>query len=323
MFDEDSNTHQQIRQLQKKLKKYPLLFARLGECYLRLGDWNRAELILKKGVSEHPEYTTGHLVLGGGYLYKGLYGDAEECVTRGLEQQPNHLGLLQLMKKIKRGQEKKEDIREIETTIRMLDPLHEAESAQRAEAEIEMSDEAEVSDSDQIPPASLWKMKAASKATQVETSAAASGGDELAGTVPDDRQSASDEVTSSQSGAEERPDQPSEMVESEEPTKSETEKPTALEAEGTDEAARSESDAGESEASSTEPDDEPEPAGKKIATRTLGELYATQNKFDEAIEIYEKLIANEPGNEPYKERLEELKSRRETALSTTREEEKG
>ena len=49
-------------------------------------------------------------------------------------------------------------------------------------------------------------------------------------------------------------------------------------------------------------------AGGEIYTETLAELYAGQGAIDEAIEVYQKLIANDPDNEALTRRLEELET---------------
>jgi len=50
------------------------------------------------------------------------------------------------------------------------------------------------------------------------------------------------------------------------------------------------------------------PAGGEIYTETLAELYAGQGAIDEAIEVYQKLIANDPDNEALTRRLTELET---------------
>ena len=50
------------------------------------------------------------------------------------------------------------------------------------------------------------------------------------------------------------------------------------------------------------------PGGGEIYTQTLAELYAGQGATDEAIEVYQKLIANDPDNEELTRRLTELQT---------------
>jgi len=45
----------------------------------------------------------------------------------------------------------------------------------------------------------------------------------------------------------------------------------------------------------------------EIHTPTLGELYARQGHYEKAVEIYENLLQDEPWNQTYQQRLDELK----------------
>ena len=45
----------------------------------------------------------------------------------------------------------------------------------------------------------------------------------------------------------------------------------------------------------------------KIVTATLADIYLAQGCFDKALEMYEKLVRKEPGNDFYKQRLSSLK----------------
>lgn len=57
-------------------------------------------------------------------------------------------------------------------------------------------------------------------------------------------------------------------------------------------------------------DSEPAPKKpKRIATKTLAELYASQGDWQRAIEVYEELLERHPGNESYRKRLDVLKSK--------------
>ena len=44
-----------------------------------------------------------------------------------------------------------------------------------------------------------------------------------------------------------------------------------------------------------------------IHTPTLGELYARQGHYNKAVEIYENLLQDDPWNQKYQQRLDELK----------------
>lgn len=399
MFNEDSKTRQEIRRLQKKMKKSPLLFARLAECYLKLGDWDRAEKVLIRGVADHPDYVTGLLVLGEGYLYTGLHRDALECVEKGLQQYPNHMGLLRLKEKIKKQTEEEQDLQEVQDSIRSLDPLHtheevsvEAPQEERRKAEelttlediaadlgfegLEKIKAQEKTDEQADEPEEIQAVRLSRAANDEEETVAEQAtaeeeitSEETTEEIPEigsqveeeparkstDPFSFGETVEEADSEAEETMKEiPEVRAEEEKPSPSTTADPFGLDASLSEEEAETEkteepplegADTAEDEVTpsseteeeiapqevkiekeKTEPkseeveeEEEPKKPKKKIATKTLGELYATQKKYDEAIEIYEKLIENDPNNEAYVNRLEELKSRREAALSESAE----
>ena len=349
MFNEDAKIRQEIRRLQKAMKKSPLLFARLGECYLRLGDWEQAEKVLTSGVEKHPNYTTGLLVLGEGYLYAGFYRDAEECAKKGLEKHPNHLGILRLMEKVKKKTEEEKDLEQVRTHICTLDPLltsrEEEAIADRWEDSVaepiaaEPGGKAVEKPSLEIPAEGSAKVEVkallteADRLTEKEDRAAqesvveAEQAEQEAKDLTSVKRSEEQTTSKDPFGLDESP------VEEDSRVEESIETPAEDHTEGEETSAPTEEDLkpaaqavadletleepSEEEGPKTAEPEEEEPARpkKKIATKTLGELYATQKKYDEAIEIYEKLIENDPTNKAYKERLEELKERREAALS--------
>ncbi|TKJ41875.1 hypothetical protein CEE37_04715 [candidate division LCP-89 bacterium B3_LCP] len=123
MFDEDAKVKIEIKHLQKQMKKSPLLFARLGECYIQLGDWEKAEKILSSGIEDYPDYVSGLMILGESYLLNGFHSDAEECAIKGLDKDPTHLGLLRLMEKIKKQTEEIDELEKVRERITSIDPL--------------------------------------------------------------------------------------------------------------------------------------------------------------------------------------------------------
>ncbi|MBU0518083.1 tetratricopeptide repeat protein [bacterium] len=131
MFNENTTTRQSIKSLAKQIKQHPMLFARLGECHIELNDWNRAEKILGAGTDDFPDYITGYLVLGEGYLYQDQIRDAEEAALNGLRHDPNHLGLMHLLEKVKRRREDFVAVDKIQRCIRMRDPLFDEALAKR------------------------------------------------------------------------------------------------------------------------------------------------------------------------------------------------
>ncbi len=289
MFNEDADTRQNIKRLQKNLKKSPLLFARLGECYLKLGNWENAEKVLRQGISENPDYTTGYLMLAEGYLYSGLPSDAREYVQEGLKKDSSHLGLLHLLEIIEKQAEDETKLRELRETIQQLDPF--TETVEVSSRELTAIDRIEDKLSD-IPAESPLEIP---PEEELETNTS-----EEAPLSAETTEPKSSSVNDTQA----------ESAQPETVTDREISKKMVADMVSPDEEAH---DPDPEEAESLQ--EQPKKPGKKLATKTLGELYVAQNKYDEAIEIFDKLLEDNPDNVHYKKRLEELKKRRDETLN--------
>ncbi len=80
------NFTDEIAWLKGQLGKNPssVLFARLADRYLQLEEVDRAVEICRKGLSEHPDYATGHFILAKCYLAKKLYDEAEKQLKKAV-----------------------------------------------------------------------------------------------------------------------------------------------------------------------------------------------------------------------------------------------
>ncbi len=92
----DSNT---IEEYQKILAMDPnsKVFAVLGEAYRELGIIEQAENILRRGISKHPKYAAGYLVLAKIFVQKKQFEDAIKLLTRAVELSPDNLLGYQLL----------------------------------------------------------------------------------------------------------------------------------------------------------------------------------------------------------------------------------
>jgi tetratricopeptide (TPR) repeat protein len=99
-------------------------------------------------VEENPDYLTGHLLLGEGYLYAGFTRDAEECALKGLQKDPNHLGLLRLLEKVKRSTEEEVELNSVQEKLKELDPLCEGIAVSTDEWDYGAEEEIEDADAD-------------------------------------------------------------------------------------------------------------------------------------------------------------------------------
>jgi len=286
MFHEDRNVRQEIRRLKKQIQQNPLLFARLGDCYLRLGDADQAEAVLKEGMGAVQDYPNAYRVLAEIQLWKGFYRDAEENCRKGLERDPNHLGLLHLLMRIKKKEDNDWEAGQLQRTLARLDPLHAPEYV------IETGASAEDQEEPGVPsPAEVWKIKAArrdgKKAAESALAAEPAPAVDAGGTASTDDELARVSAAKTDAGnGLELQKYLNEILESPEKMAAEEE--------------------------SGEPSEAAEVAPGGIATRTLAELYAKQEKYDEAIEIYRQLLDIDPDNESYQDRLRKLVQLQET-----------
>jgi tetratricopeptide (TPR) repeat protein len=281
MFEEDQTIRRDIRHLRKMSKKSPLLFARLAECYLRVGDQKRAEQLLFKGIEDYPDYTTAYQILAECHIYSCLYNEAESFIQTALAIDPQHLGLLTLLRKVKELQEEEKAFDDLDGKLNARDPFmhHELVSeintfkdeteAQTTTAQIENPVEQESSSSSILP-----EPEVGGQATAETTATSPGVGDILA-------------------------------------------LKRILEEEAAKHAALGTFDEPPlDDLSEAIPVETSEPAAKprkKLATKTLGDLYANQQRYDEAIAIYQHLLEGDPDNQNYKERLSDLLSRREAS----------
>lgn len=88
-----SENHMDVKFLEKYLEEHPdsLLFARLAHAYLETDRIDEAIKLCEEGLTRHPYYVTGHMVLGKCYLAKQLYDQAEKEFKRVLLFDPKYL----------------------------------------------------------------------------------------------------------------------------------------------------------------------------------------------------------------------------------------
>lgn len=68
---------------------YPQAYRMLGEAYLKLKDWNRAETALKRSIELEPKLAASYMDLGAVKNQEKDYGAAEEALKKGLELSPD------------------------------------------------------------------------------------------------------------------------------------------------------------------------------------------------------------------------------------------
>ncbi|MBN2357558.1 hypothetical protein JXO59_15700, partial [candidate division KSB1 bacterium] len=83
----------EIKSLGQYLGDHPesLLFARLAERYLRMKEIDKAIDICQRGLRNHPNYATGHLILAKCFLARKQYDEAEKRLKHVYSLEDNYL----------------------------------------------------------------------------------------------------------------------------------------------------------------------------------------------------------------------------------------
>ncbi len=99
MEDEFLTDHPDLEKLFEKLDKEPgsLVFAPLADSCRKAGRLEEALEICVKGVSEHPDYTSGHVVLGKCYYDNSEIAKASETFQKVLNLDENNLVALKYL----------------------------------------------------------------------------------------------------------------------------------------------------------------------------------------------------------------------------------
>ena len=83
----------EVKYLESQLQENPdsILFARLADAYVALGRIDDAIELCERGVRIHPDYLTGHFLLGDCYLKKRLFDQAEKELKLVISKDPGHI----------------------------------------------------------------------------------------------------------------------------------------------------------------------------------------------------------------------------------------
>jgi tetratricopeptide (TPR) repeat protein len=91
--------YQTVEQYQKLLETDPKskAFAVLAEYYREMGMIDKADTLLKRGISFHPKYAPGYVVLGHVYLQTKKFDSALKLLSQAIELSPDNLLAHQLL----------------------------------------------------------------------------------------------------------------------------------------------------------------------------------------------------------------------------------
>ena len=295
---------QQIDRLQEiyksELDPQGRAFVPLADAHRQLGDLDKALTVIQEGLGAHPDFASAHIVLGWVHRSRGEPDDAMRAFERVLALDPENTVARTAIAELIEDQRTQAYRNEV--AARGLDELSAeavAEDERPAVPIASLAPDAPVEavaapdvEPEPVPSDDRPVIPIASLAPE-ELDAIIAAPDAAPEAVPDGDDRA---VVPIASLAPDEPDAPIAVPgDAPESVSDGGARPVvpipSLAPEGDEEAS-----------------DGDEPVGGEIYTQTLGELYATQGAIQEAIEVYRKLIADDPDNDSLRIRLTELES---------------
>ena len=290
-------------------------FVPLADAHRRLGELDRALSVLQEGLVAHPDSASGHVVAGWLYRDRGEDDSAIRALERVLELDAENgvalRSLAELVEDSSRGLTYLERLVELEPDDPEVLAALESFQAEVAEASTAAGTEA-VAPEEPVVEEALAEAVPVEDAAPLET-AEVSAPDEVALEEPVvEVEPPAEDVAEEPVVEVEPPDEVAleePVVEVEPPAEDVAEEPV-VEVEPPDEVAL------EEPVVEVEPPDEvvAEDEGE-IYTQTLAELYAKQGAVDKAVEVYRKLLADDPDNGMFLHRVAELTWRIDTELA--------
>jgi len=270
----------QMARLHKKLqaKETSRVFARLADAFRQNDHVEEAIELCHRGLEHHPDYISGHIVLGQCYLDLGRLGEAKEAFLRALVLDEENVLVLKNLGDILGQQGDRESAAHHYRQALELDPRNTDLAEMLREAQTQPGETSPGGDPESQPEAEPLSWPAAMEVSMF-------GRETLEEHSPEEHRrwilaEASDNGTQ---GAE------AELS----PVESELLREAEL-----------------------EPSDKGPPRG--MATATLAEIYFQQGFLEKAIEIYQKVVRNNPQDARSRDRLAELR-----ALRSSRERDQG
>lgn len=283
MAEEKIKLSPEIEQLTEKLLADPKsrVFAQLADAYRKCGMLDEAIETAKKGLEIHPQYAVAHLILGRCYMAKKMYALAREEFELTVKNDPQNLVGFRLLAETYERQSMYPEAVKYYQMVLDLDPANfdvaeKIESLRKYIKPILPEQQVPVWSREPEPAAAMPKAEPEPAAVQPEAEAPAVA---FPTTEP----------------------VPPEPEAGPAPSPAETETPPL---EILSVAAATLEEKTESQAAAEPAATEEEKPAQ--STATLAELYASQGHLEQAIEAYRELIASEPQNQAYKDRLDQL-----------------
>lgn len=268
-------------------------FAPLADAHRRRGELGWAREIVEEGLERLPEFASGHMVAARVYLDLEELEKASYALERVMALDPENVLALRTIAEMALEEGDWNRARGYFERAQLADPDEEGVSGPEEEGAESLWMTPEVPEDEGEPESAVSVESGTESETETETTA------EILSS-PTEEPAASGEIVdewdvTESSSAELDTAEPSSEESSAEVPSSEVPSPEVPSP-----------DAAASDAWSPS-----ETGGQEVMTRTMAELYAQQGLVDRAIQVYEHLVAAEPGNLNLVDRLEGLKRERE------------
>ena len=121
----DRSLEDELHRLLELFEKKPQgrFFAPLADCYRKLGRLEEAYRLCVDGLTRHPQYSTGFVILGKIHLDRGEEKEATTAFETVLSMDPENLVALQGLAELAQRAGEEEKAREYTAQLEQLDPL--------------------------------------------------------------------------------------------------------------------------------------------------------------------------------------------------------
>jgi hypothetical protein len=112
------------QECEEKLRKNPasFVFSRLADCYRKGGDIQQAIEVCTRGLADHPDSITGHIILGRCFLEQEKYKEASIEFVKVIEQDRRNQVALKMLADIYAHQDMKEKAGDLYGFLLTIDP---------------------------------------------------------------------------------------------------------------------------------------------------------------------------------------------------------
>lgn len=291
----DKTISPEIVKLMDKMTQNPTsrLFVPLAEEYLKCGMVDEAVIVLAEGIKNHPNYVAARIMLGKTYLQKNQIAEAQAEFEQVIAISPDNILAHKKLAVIHQKQGEPQRALEACKKALMIDP-----SDKEAKGLVRVLEKASAS-STQPEAAAPWSPSPPVETHSPVSEAQRKEADPVFPVEPAQRVEDVSMPVSSQEAPIERPVAAENLPAQEDSWAEDKTVVAGFEIPSLEKEPLSSPDA---EASST-PDKDDQKEGPLFST-TLASLYMSQGHYQEAAEVYQKLLAQDPSDEESRQGLE-------------------